>query len=89
MMTTLLATTENSTGESVASVALVIGILAVALAAVVLFIAALVSVVRSRSYAAGGKAVWALLILAFPFLGPVAWFVWGRTSTLMSPVDYS
>ncbi|MVU77589.1 hypothetical protein GPX89_10095 [Nocardia sp. ET3-3] len=85
MTTTLLASTDTSTGESVASVLLGIGVIAALLAAVVLFIGALVSVLRSRTYAAGGKAVWALLILAFPFLGPVAWFLWGRKSTLMGP----
>ncbi|MEC3918384.1 PLD nuclease N-terminal domain-containing protein [Nocardia sp. CDC160] len=89
MITTLLAATDTGTGESVASVVFVIGVLAVALAAVVLFIAALVSVVRSRTYAAGGKAIWALLILAFPFLGPVAWFLFGRKSTLLNPIQYS
>ncbi|NLU84324.1 hypothetical protein HCA44_16235 [Rhodococcus sp. HNM0569] len=53
----------------------------VGIALVVLFVAALVSVVRSDNYRAGGKAVWILLVLAFPFLGPVVWFVWGKDST--------
>ncbi|QLY28726.1 PLD nuclease N-terminal domain-containing protein [Nocardia huaxiensis] len=34
---------------------------------------------------AGGKAIWVLLILAFPLLGPATWFISGRNSTLMAP----
>jgi hypothetical protein len=45
---------------------------------VVLFLAALISVVRNRNHTSGGKVVWALIVLALPVLGPVAWFLLGR-----------
>ncbi|GAA4022475.1 hypothetical protein GCM10022247_53390 [Allokutzneria multivorans] len=62
-------------GWSVLSVLLVIG-----LAALIIYIAALVGIVRSENYAPGGKAIWALAVFAFPFLGPLFWFLWGRSS---------
>ncbi|MGN7254057.1 PLD nuclease N-terminal domain-containing protein [Arthrobacter sp. SAFR-023] len=45
---------------------------------VVLFMAALVSIARNRNHTSGGKVVWALLVLAVPVLGPLAWFLIGR-----------
>ena len=48
------------------------------IAGVVLFIVALVSIARNRTYSSGGTVVWALLVLALPVLGPVLWFVIGR-----------
>lgn len=53
---------------------------AVAVAALVLLIAAIVSVVNSHNYPSGIKALWVLAILAFPLLGPIAWFAFGRNS---------
>ncbi|MGN7252640.1 MULTISPECIES: PLD nuclease N-terminal domain-containing protein [unclassified Arthrobacter] len=40
--------------------------------------AALVSIARNRNHTSGGKVVWALLVLAVPVLGPLAWFLIGR-----------
>ncbi|MFB9907693.1 PLD nuclease N-terminal domain-containing protein [Allokutzneria oryzae] len=78
-METLLAS-DPDIGGQVAGWGIVTLFLAIGLAAVVLFIAALIGIVRSENYAPGGKAVWALAVLAFPFLGPLFWFIWGRTS---------
>ncbi|ASR35526.1 hypothetical protein BAY61_11555 [Prauserella marina] len=57
----------------------------VALAALLFFIAAVVSIIRSTNYASGGKAIWILAVLAFPFIGSLFWFVWGRNSTFQNP----
>lgn len=48
--------------------------------ALVLFIAALVSVLNSANYTNGLKALWALGLLAFPIIGPILWFAVGRSS---------
>ena len=48
------------------------------IAGVVLFVVALVSITRNRTYTSGGTVVWALIVLALPVLGPVLWFLIGR-----------
>ena len=48
----------------------------------VLFIAALVSVARNKTHATGSTIVWALIVLALPFLGSVLWFLVGRRESL-------
>jgi hypothetical protein len=44
----------------------------------VLIMAVLISIARNRNHTSGGKAVWALVVLALPVLGPAAWFLIGR-----------
>ncbi|MFJ4658108.1 PLD nuclease N-terminal domain-containing protein [Nocardia sp. NPDC088792] len=85
MIISTLARAESSTAESVASVALAVGVIGFFVGCVVLFIAGVVSVLRSRNYLSGGKAIWVLLMFAFPFLGPLVWFIWGRRSAIMAP----
>ncbi|RMB77776.1 PLDc_N domain-containing protein [Rhodococcus sp. SBT000017] len=70
------STTEQALGWGLGTIVLV-----AALGAVVLFVAALVSIIRSPNYTVAGRAVWIFVVLAFPFLGPLVWFVWGRKST--------
>lgn len=53
-----------------------------ALLQLILFIAALVSIIRSANYTRGGKALWALGVYAAPLLGALLWFIVGRKSTL-------
>lgn len=55
-------------------------VLLVALAALVLVIAAIVSIVQSPRYPTGIKALWVLAVLAFPLIGSLAWFIFGRNS---------
>jgi len=50
----------------------------VLMAGVVLFVGALVSIARNRTYTSGGTVVWTLIVLALPVLGPVLWFLMGR-----------
>jgi hypothetical protein len=47
-------------------------------AGLVLFVMALVSIARNRTYSSGGTVVWAIIVLALPVLGPVLWFLMGR-----------
>ncbi|WP_129661482.1 PLD nuclease N-terminal domain-containing protein [Rothia halotolerans] len=61
---------------------LLIGFGLVAAAAIALFVGALISVMISERYTGAGKILWALAIFAFPFLGPVTWFLVGRTHRL-------
>lgn len=44
------------------------------------FVLAAVSIARSRTAIGTEKAVWVLLIVLFPLIGPVLWFVIGRRS---------
>lgn len=52
------------------------------IAQIVLFVAALLSIMRSENYASGGKALWALACFAFPLLGPILWFATGKNSKM-------
>ncbi|MBD8506027.1 PLDc N-terminal domain-containing protein [Hoyosella sp. G463] len=79
MTTTLILAqaTQVDSGDAV-SIGLVILLAVVAIAALVLFIAALVSVLSSTVLSGVGKIVWILLIFVFPLLGPLLWFFLGR-----------
>lgn len=48
----------------------------------VLFIAALISVLASKRYTGGGKFLWAVVVFALPLLGPIGWFVAGRNAQI-------
>ena len=56
-----------------------------ALAQIILWIAAAVSILRSVRYTGGGKFLWFIVIIAFPFLGCLGWFLFGRTAQLVKP----
>ncbi|MBC7591263.1 MAG: PLDc N-terminal domain-containing protein [Salinibacterium sp.] len=49
---------------------------------VVLFVAALISILRSPRYTAGGKFLWVIVVLLAPLLGAVGWFVAGRRAQI-------
>lgn len=62
-----------------------IGMAGIAIAAVLLlalFVGALVSISRSTNYNTGGKALWVLVCFAFPLVGPLVWFGFGKNSTM-------
>lgn len=67
----------DSTGGLIGSGILVGAALLLVIGQVVLFIAALVSVLRSPLTGAM-KLVWVVVAFIAPFLGPVLWFVIGR-----------
>jgi hypothetical protein len=50
------------------------------------FIAATVSVLRSARLAPGGRLLWIAVFLLLPFVGPLAWLLWGRHARLDRPV---
>jgi len=82
------STSEQVVGVGLGTLGLVIA-LVLTLGAVFLFIAALISIIRSPNYTVAGRAVWIFVVLAFPFLGPLVWFVWGRKSTFAVDVSHS
>jgi hypothetical protein len=49
------------------------------------FALAAVSIARSRTASGSEKAVWVLVILLFPLLGPILWFAIGRRSSRGRP----
>ncbi|WP_026818898.1 PLDc N-terminal domain-containing protein [Arthrobacter castelli] len=42
---------------------------------------ALISVGRTSRHTSAAKGVWVIIILAVPFLGPILWFLIGRSAT--------
>jgi hypothetical protein len=56
----------------------VVLVVAAALALLVLFVAALVSITRDTRATPTEKLVWILIALLLPVLGPIVWFVLGR-----------
>ncbi|MBJ2122468.1 PLDc_N domain-containing protein [Arthrobacter sp. MSA 4-2] len=53
--------------------------------AVAIVVVALISIARSRHLTSTAQAVWVLIVLAFPILGPASWFVVGRRSAAPTP----
>lgn len=49
-----------------------------AIAQIVLFVAGVVSVIRSPGLGGTGRLLWILGMLIFPLLGPIVWFAYGR-----------
>lgn len=78
MMALLAQESDNAVGVVVTVV-----LVAVALALVVLWVAAVVSVLRNGRLTGGGKLLWIAVILAFPFLGSLGWFVFGKDARLV------
>lgn len=71
----VLASDDTSGG----AVAWLVVVACVAAALVVLFGTALVSVLRSPGLTTGARAAWVVGVLVFPLVGPVAWFLIGRS----------
>lgn len=76
-----LLMTDDSTGTGVAIVGLIVW-LSIILLQVILFIAALVSILSSKRYTGGGKFLWVGVVFFAPFLGPIGWFIAGRTAQI-------
>lgn len=49
------------------------------------FVLAVIGIARNRTLTGLTKAVWVLIVLAFPLLGPLLWFVVGRRSAPHAP----
>lgn len=59
-----------------------LGVLILIAVQAILFIAALVSIVRSTRYTGGGKFLWVVVVFFAPLLGPIGWFIAGRTAQI-------
>lgn len=83
-MTTVFSAMSNadSTVDDGMSAFVLVIIALLALAVLALFIVALISVVSSVALTVGGKVVWALVVFAFPIVGSILWFAWGRNAQL-------
>lgn len=53
-------------------------IILLGIAAFVLFVAALVSIVRAPRASTAEKVIWVIVVLILPLLGSIVWFVVGR-----------
>ena len=80
----LADTTTNPVGTDFAWLAGITGIViaVIGLALVVLLIAAIVSAIIDDNTTAGGKLLWVIFIVWFPFFGAIAWFVVGKKGYL-------
>ncbi|WP_017609370.1 PLD nuclease N-terminal domain-containing protein [Nocardiopsis xinjiangensis] len=67
---------EHELGWAAVLFGVVMGLLG--LAVLILVIAAIISTLINPDTTAGGKLLWVILILWFPIVGAVAWFVVGR-----------
>lgn len=74
----LLATDAARSAGSVVGAVLALIVVA---GLVALFVAAVVSVLRSPRLTGTGRILWIIAVLIFPLLGPLAWFLVGRRSS--------
>ncbi|MGJ3190752.1 PLDc N-terminal domain-containing protein [Paenarthrobacter sp. FR1] len=56
-------------------------VLLAGLVLIALLVTALVSILRSRRLTPGGTVLWILIVFAFPALGPLLWFIAGRSAS--------
>lgn len=77
-MVTQLAEMTGSTEFAWVGVLFGVIMAVVALAVLVLVIAAIISALINPDTTGGGKLLWVLVILWYPIIGAVAWFVLGR-----------
>jgi hypothetical protein len=65
------------------NVGIVVAAVVLGLAQLILWIVAAVSIVRNDRLTGGGKLLWFVVIIAFPFLGCLGWFLFGRNAALV------
>ncbi|MCE7010161.1 PLD nuclease N-terminal domain-containing protein [Kibdelosporangium philippinense] len=76
-MPILLAAAMSPESEKIWGVSAVVVIGIAAVAYLIFFISALISILASRQ-GCGTKLLWVFVAFAAPFLGPLLWFVVGR-----------
>jgi hypothetical protein len=69
----MLTLTSTAAGTSGVIAAVIVALIAVGL--VVLWVAAVVSILRSDLTAPIVKALWVIAAFAFPLAGPIVWFI--------------
>ncbi|MEU6153696.1 PLDc N-terminal domain-containing protein [Actinosynnema sp. NPDC047251] len=84
MITVFAQDTADSTSVTIAVFLLFISLLLVAL-----WVAAFISVMRQDRLTGGGKLLWIVVIIGFPFLGSLGWFLFGRGAQLVKTVPVS
>lgn len=75
---TALAAASDGTDTAVVIVGAILG-----LAQVILWIAAAISILRNDRFTGGGKLLWFVVIIGFPFLGCLGYFIFGRNAQLV------
>lgn len=53
-------------------------VIGIGVLALLLFVLALIGIARASHLTGAARAVWVLAVLAFPFAGPILWFLIGR-----------
>ncbi|WAP50599.1 PLD nuclease N-terminal domain-containing protein [Arthrobacter sp. ATA002] len=59
-------------------------VLGIGILALLLFAAAVIGIARSHHLTGFAQAVWVLVVLAFPVIGPLLWFLIGRRANTSS-----
>lgn len=78
MHTAALVMATDASDVVVAVVGTILG-----LAQIILWIAAAISIVRNDRFTRGGKLLWFVVIIGFPFLGCLGWFFFGRNAQIV------
>ncbi|AGP31966.1 PLDc N-terminal domain-containing protein [Corynebacterium terpenotabidum] len=82
IMTLAAVTAEDGGTTSRWGIVLTLFLTVLALALLAFIIAALVSIIKAGSLTAAGKILWVVVVFAFPLLGSLVWFIWGRSAQL-------
>lgn len=53
----------------------------------ILFIAALISILGSKRYTGGGKFLWVVVVFFAPLLGAIGWFAVGRSAKIRTALE--
>jgi hypothetical protein len=75
---TVLAANSDAADVAVVVIGAILG-----LAQIILWITAAISILRNDRFTGGGKFLWFVIIIGFPFLGCLGWFFFGRTAQLV------
>lgn len=75
----------DGTGNAIGLV-IILGWIILGIAQVILFIAALVSILSSKRYTGGGKFLWVVVVFFAPLLGALGWFIAGRRALIRTDV---
>lgn len=81
MLTTIPLLLAEDTSASDIVVGVVVAVAGLAL--IILWITALISILRSQRYTGAGKFLWIVVVFVFPFLGCLVWFFAGREAQLL------
>jgi hypothetical protein len=71
----------DATGNAI-GVVIILGWIILGIAQLILFIAALVSILSSKRYTGGGKFLWVVVIFFAPLFGAIGWFIAGRRAQI-------